>query len=718
MSTALSTIKDILSENSITIPKIQRDYAQGRSSLEIERIRNSFLSALYDSLVKEEKPIVLDFIYGDIKDGSLTPLDGQQRLTTLYLLYWYIAKHENVPAGEYSFLKNFTYETRFTSERFCKYLVGLKINFPLSENLSGFIRNQSWFAYDWEYDPTIQSMLVMLDAIHEKFKNESDLWNKLTEKRYISFYCLYLEKMGLTDDLYIKMNSRGKPLTEFEHFKAKFEESLQKVSIPLYDELKNKIDRDWTDLLWKVSANSLLDDKFMRYFRFISELLCFKQDIEFFTDDFLLIEKLYSFETSAAENNINYFKYAMDCWRYANLKSEIKEFFQGLFYSSGYESGKVNIFNKEKELNLFLSCCNTYANDKAGGRRTFQLRDTLLLYSVIQYLIYKDKYKITEDEFRKRIRIIRNLINNSEDEIREDRMKILLDESDSIVLLGKIPDKSSGYNENQKRQEIKKQAWLLENDDKKDSLFRLEDHSLLRGSIDIIGVEQPELFEKFILLFNNDDYGLINRALLTFGDYSQSLGRNGWRNMFGRANTWRELFVKSNSHGGFENTKKILCCLLSALPENGIDIYLNSIIEAYITDEKTEKSWRYYFVKYPRMNDGVSGMYCRRSGSGKLENTYEIIMMNTPRSLTGYHWDPFLYTLSKELSDIVILGNYDHPLEIKNVGASLGCFNNYWELTLADGTKKKHHITQLNNIDSEDRLDIARKIIQKIIKNI
>jgi hypothetical protein len=711
MSTALSTIKDILSGNSIKIPKIQRDYAQGRSSLEIERIRNSFLSALYDSLVKEEKPIVLDFIYGDIKNGSLTPLDGQQRLTTLYLLYWYIAKHENIPAGEYSFLRNFTYETRFTSERFCKYLIDLKINFPLSKGLSDFIQNQSWFAYDWEYDPTIQSMLVMLDAIHEKFRNESDLWNKLTEKRYISFYCLYLEKMGLTDDLYIKMNSRGKPLTEFEHFKAKFEESLQKVSIPLYDELKNKIDREWTDLLWKVSGSSLVDDKFMRYFRFISELLCFKQDIEFVTDDFLLIEKLYSFEAPAAEDNINYFKYAMDCW--ANLRLEIKEFFQGFFYSSTYETGKVNIFNNE--LNLFLSCCNTYDNDKAGGRRTFQLRDVLLLYSVIQYRIYKDEHKISSDEFSRRIRIIRNLINNSEDEIREDRMKVLLDESDSIVLRGIIPDKSPGYNENQKREEIKKQAWLLKNDDKKDSLFRLEDHSLLRGAIDIIGVERPELFEKFILLFTNDGHSLINRALLTFGDYSQSLGWNGWRNMFGRANTWRELFVKSNRRGSdFEHTKKILCRLLSALPENDIEAYLNSIIEAYITDDTPQKSWRYYFVKYPLMNAGVSGMYCRCSESGKLENTYEIIMMNTPHSLTGYHWDPFLYTLSKELPDIVTLENYYSPLKINRVGASLRCFNNHWELTLADGTKKEYPIPQENNIDIEDRLDIARKIIKNI----
>ena len=47
----------------ITIPIIQRDYAQGRRDPEIERVRNRFLDALYAGL---SKPITLDFIYGDI----------------------------------------------------------------------------------------------------------------------------------------------------------------------------------------------------------------------------------------------------------------------------------------------------------------------------------------------------------------------------------------------------------------------------------------------------------------------------------------------------------------------------------------------------------------------------------------------------------------------------------------------------------------------------
>lgn len=60
-----------------------------------------------------EKPIILDFVYGDIDDyGILTPLDGQQRLTTLFLLHWYAAKKEDIAPTETDFLEKFSYATR------------------------------------------------------------------------------------------------------------------------------------------------------------------------------------------------------------------------------------------------------------------------------------------------------------------------------------------------------------------------------------------------------------------------------------------------------------------------------------------------------------------------------------------------------------------------------------------------------------------------------
>jgi len=49
--------------------------------------------------------------------------------------------------------------------------------------------------------------------------------------------------MGLTDDLYIKMNSRGKPLTTFEQFKANFEKTIRDSSPAHYREFTHKIDK-------------------------------------------------------------------------------------------------------------------------------------------------------------------------------------------------------------------------------------------------------------------------------------------------------------------------------------------------------------------------------------------------------------------------------------------------------------------------------------------
>lgn len=81
--TAFRDGNDTVQLKKIVIPIIQRDYAQGRLDPEVNRVRKRFLEALYKAVT--EQPIVLDFVYGDIDtDGVMTPLDGQQRLTTLF----------------------------------------------------------------------------------------------------------------------------------------------------------------------------------------------------------------------------------------------------------------------------------------------------------------------------------------------------------------------------------------------------------------------------------------------------------------------------------------------------------------------------------------------------------------------------------------------------------------------------------------------------------
>lgn len=142
----------------IIIPIIQRDYAQGRLDPEINRVRGRFLDSLYEALTK---PVTLDFVYGDIdENGVMTPLDGQQRLTTLFLLHWYAARKAGASEEDSAFLSNFGYETRYSARYFCKELTGFTPSFE--SLLSDEIINQSWFPLDWQKDPTIRSMLVML----------------------------------------------------------------------------------------------------------------------------------------------------------------------------------------------------------------------------------------------------------------------------------------------------------------------------------------------------------------------------------------------------------------------------------------------------------------------------------------------------------------------------------------------------------------------------
>jgi len=110
----------------IKIPIIQRDYAQGRESA--KEIRRNFLNSIKENL---NNGLHLDFIYGSVENHSerkvLILLDGQQRITTLFLLYWYAAIMKNeITKFQEIFCSNsngvikskLRYEVRASSEEF------------------------------------------------------------------------------------------------------------------------------------------------------------------------------------------------------------------------------------------------------------------------------------------------------------------------------------------------------------------------------------------------------------------------------------------------------------------------------------------------------------------------------------------------------------------------------------------------------------------------
>lgn len=257
----------------IDIPRIQRDYVQGvkdGTGLEIKGQR--LVDAVLDA-AKEGNLLVLDFIYGVINNGVFYPLDGQQRLTLLWLLHWYLAlrcgklKEEKVKEE----LKKFTYSTRSSSKQFMSLLLDPKFEYDIFHkvDIDKQIEARSWFYTGWHNDPTIASMLVVLRRIDEKFPKKSDdadienIWDRLTgDKSNLLFHYLDLEQYAKPDDLFIKMNARGKLLEPLDNFKSDLINHLKKGKyddekqewISKYDDEKKEWIRNfngkWIELFW------------------------------------------------------------------------------------------------------------------------------------------------------------------------------------------------------------------------------------------------------------------------------------------------------------------------------------------------------------------------------------------------------------------------------------------------------------------------------------
>ncbi len=630
----------------IVIPIIQRDYAQGRISPDVNRVRSRFLDALYDAVTKE--PIVLDFIYGDIDDkGIMTPLDGQQRLTTLFLLHWYAAKKAGLQADECEFLHKFSYETRYSARYFCEELADFTPTFH--GDISAEIINQAWFPLSWKKDPTIHAMLVMLDAIHEKFYDVSDLWDRLKDGA-ITFYFLKIRDMGLTDELYIKMNSRGKPLSQFEHFKAELEREIRKLDEETSKRIIRKVDLDWTDMLWRYrdSGNGtdevfVTDDEFLRYFKFICDIICYQEGKSpqgRSNDEFDLLQIYFSSENENAKDNIILLEKFFDCW------CEIRGYesptdFQKSFMSRSHEQGKI-VIESRYSIDLFEDCLRSYS-DRSGRLRQFPLNRIVLLYVVVIYLINQET--ISEGSFRRRIRIIQNLIRNSEDEIsdRIDRNRIpaILKQVDSIMLTGVIDDEIDvSFNANQLQEEIIKQEFLQIHPDMEEQLYALEDHPRLFGQIGILGLDHIDYADRFVSLFQCD-LDKIDCALMSIGDYGQQ-ERNRWRYQYASDRimlAWDELFHKS-ANSGYENTKQVLLELLSKA-EVFTDEMLQDIADAFLAEceDTHEYPWRYYYVKYPEFRPGSYGKIANRD---RKINPYLCSVMQTKTQLSSYTYIPYL----------------------------------------------------------------------------
>lgn len=624
---------------SIEIPIIQRDYAQGRDNATVARIRASFLDALHGALTTAT-PISLDFVYGDVVGETLRPLDGQQRLTTLFLLHWYLAWRADRLEQE-SGWKRFEYATRPSARLFCERLVMSKP--PSDATLRAWFEDQPWFLHTWQHDPTIQSMFVMLEAIHERFADTDCVaaWARLVDDAEpgISFHLLPIEQMGLNEDLYIKMNSRGKPLTPFENFKARFEQVIEHSCPDRVEEFAQKIDGTWADLLWPFrGSDNIVDDEFLRYLQFITDV-CEWHDGRLPVGDFEdLAERVYGTQNENAAAHVGFLIWSLDTW----VEIDIEAVFSAIFSLASVrldsdDTSKVVLFGPPgSTVNLFAECCSGQVRRSAPR--------TLLLYAVLLHRLHNTA------EFPRRLRILRNLIEASGNEIRTDRMPALLADVRHLIVEGGL-DGVETFNQAQVADEKLKAEMLEKAPALGRALFHLEDHPLLRGCVAAFDLDVAN-FERraraFHELFAEADLSTLTGALLAAGDYSQRINHRFLQLGSSVDRTpWRDEILTGSSRAHLAGVRDALGRVLDvvATREGDVRSALVAFTQAWLenTDPVNGLDWRWYFVRYPEMRAGRSGIYA--SATGTLG--YSACMLDK-KAMSSYYRDPYLAAIRQQ----------------------------------------------------------------------
>ena len=545
------------SNYSICIPRIQRDYAQGREEPEVEQIRKTFIADIFDAL-RNNHEIDINFIYGNIDNSKdekvFIPIDGQQRLTTLFLLHWYFslwAGKLDDPCKE--ILGRFKYETRFITGEFCSRLVhDVSIDLRnLDGRLSDAIKDYYWFFSTFYLDATIKAMLVMLDEIHASVRALEDtsivdgFFDALaSEDCPVTFLFLNIADIGLTDEIYIKMNARGKALTRFENFKAQLTAYLSKYDNGFSQDFIGKVNGEWSQFFWneeyrpliqssenrkELKRSTVFDDQIMNLFRYImtneyisnveisdenSETkyqirrvlsgLSKESDFQFvnhlFNDEFRDIQ---GYKTENANVDINVFRFL---YRLLSILSKRKKETGKILFTDSSLYNKLFIDEEEYLKRLIRSV----------REKPLSYEEQVVLYAVFCFLVKyaNDDYSFDKSrELTDWVRVVYNLAHNtlyntSDDYYRSiKRIRKLVDTGEAIDILGysaKLLRKSYrqgsgfGFVDNQVMEESIKANLMLGSNEWKQRIIAAE-HSFLESQItslfDFSGIRQMYMEE-------------------------------------------------------------------------------------------------------------------------------------------------------------------------------------------------------------------------------
>lgn len=638
----------------IEIPTIQRDYVQGSLAAKDKGIPQKFIADIYEAL-KTNTKLSLEFVYGNTTaDKKLHLLDGQQRLTTLFLVHYYLflatCPHKKKNEHDKTFrarqdtwqkerapLGNFCYATRSNTRDFCIQLLSNK-NLPLSltnaQNLSAQIIDEPWFNFPKD-DPTVSSMLNMLDIIQQKFSAEEQecygFLNKLkgpVAQCPIVFNFLNMQELKLGDELYLKMNARGKPLTDYEIFKSKLTEWLPKeekiLSSPISQNTAEfKLDNDWQQIFWNkaVVLEDTLEEKYkkgyicrmdMMQFRFFEQiaLLLFLQQPSSLEN---------STQTESVENileNFQLLKQAPGLFGAQERPENLKALLHVLegFQDFNNLQDKANTIHKK----ISEALDNIITKDLSYKAR---------LQLFVLFLFWKEEKNHTNMNILAQwFRVCYNLISNTNiDEAGEFKKALsslqkLYDgykqsaKSNFYEFLSSDNPNIEAFDQNQVKEEKEKSRIIQQKALGENVLLKAESHAYFDGKIGFIlnfskdsagnynQANFQSYYAKLSRLFDKKLENVFQRALLAFGKSSNiaynylPLKGNGYTfctidsAIRTKKDTWHKVFDDTNK-------TNLLKGFLDSLPND----FSDDTLEKFCTDFCTKldnyyTDWRYLFV--------------------------------------------------------------------------------------------------------------------------
>lgn len=545
----MSTFKEYFIDNQkhILIPALQRDYVQGGRDYIIDAFLNQLLAAL-----KGEIQIDLNYLYGSMeKDKGFVPIDGQQRLITLWLLHLYIYTKNG---------KDFPVELGFATREFAN-----EFSAKLKDNLKNYIKSKDlvkdiidspWFVNGWQYDRTVANMLKTLDYISKKVDDSSDY----SKYENITFSFLDMGEKGLTDDIYVKMNGRGRPLSYFENLKSWMDEQVSKKSESNSNEEENwqiKMDNKWTDFFWKNrNKNQVhpeeIDDEQLRLFYtlillyWIQEEKSFSKRVE---ENFK--DKPEDKDTLMKYCNLDEKNFSFEKIQETVFKSlrESKQLIP-LYWIEKlhlFESGTFDFIEKaldnlceidtnnllNTELNLFLNERKKYMYQIAMESATYEKTIPYLIVLINTPAKYRKK---GNKDFPLWLRFFRNLIENTS--INKDNISKIFSSIKSVKDIAEKSDNGfynaiiesepeynnlEGFSNEQLKEEYNKAKKIIEDSEWKALIEKAELHKLLKGKIWVLFQDKEsttpkQFFDRFTLLeslYNNteDKYHIVKVML-------------------------------------------------------------------------------------------------------------------------------------------------------------------------------------------------------------